>query len=283
MPLLLQASRPAGASQAAGGAVRALRPGRQSRCHHEKAVLARSRGLRLAVPGVAVLVLAADQISKSLVVAAGPATVAAWGQSARWATRASFGIGAGHPLLITLTAATVLAVTLALLACARSRAVALSLAAVTGALSATSPIGCSAGPGSAGAPSPTGFTSLAIRPRSTSPTSLSASELPAPSSRRSTSRRVAPGLGIHADGHGPASRLRHPDSLTQPPVGGRKRSSREWAAGPTSGPSRDRRGWRQSGRAAAKAVIRPLRAALEDLSVGAVTDSAGAIHRRGDS
>jgi hypothetical protein len=37
-----------------------------------KAALAGSRGLRLAVSGVAVLMLAADQVSKSLVVAASP-------------------------------------------------------------------------------------------------------------------------------------------------------------------------------------------------------------------
>src|SRR5258708_35779010 len=47
-------------------------------------------------------------------------------------TGASFWIGAGHSLVITLTAAAVLAVALALLTRARSRAVALSLAAVAG-------------------------------------------------------------------------------------------------------------------------------------------------------
>jgi signal peptidase II len=45
---------------------------------------------------------------------------------------ASFGIGAGHPLVITLTAAVVLALALVLLARTRSRAVALSLGAVAG-------------------------------------------------------------------------------------------------------------------------------------------------------
>jgi signal peptidase II len=47
-------------------------------------------------------------------------------------TGASFGIGAGHPLLITLTAAAVLVVAVVLLARTRSRAAALSLAAVAG-------------------------------------------------------------------------------------------------------------------------------------------------------
>lgn len=99
-----------------------------------KAALARSRSLRLAVSGVAVLTLAADQVSKSLVVAAGPGSDGGGIVSVRLVrnTGASFGIGAGHPLLITLTAAAVLAVPLALLARARSRGVALSLAAVIG-------------------------------------------------------------------------------------------------------------------------------------------------------
>ena len=47
-------------------------------------------------------------------------------------TGASFGIGAGHPLVITLTAAAVLAVAPVLLARARSRVVAVSLAVVVG-------------------------------------------------------------------------------------------------------------------------------------------------------
>jgi signal peptidase II len=99
-----------------------------------KAALAKSRGLRLAVSGVAVLVLAADQVSKSLVVAASPGGSGDGMVSVRLVrnTGASFGIGAGHPLVITLTAAAVLAVALALRARARSRAVALSLAAVAG-------------------------------------------------------------------------------------------------------------------------------------------------------
>jgi signal peptidase II len=98
------------------------------------AALARSRGLRFAAAGLAVLVLAADQATKSLVLAAGPPPGGSGMLSVRLVrnTGATFGIGAGHPLLITFTAAAVLAVALALLARARSRAVALSLAAVTG-------------------------------------------------------------------------------------------------------------------------------------------------------
>lgn len=86
------------------------------------------------MPAVAVLVLAADQATKSLVVAAAPGGGGGGAVSIRLVrnTGASFGIGTGHPLLITLTAAVVLAVALALLARARSLALALSLAAVTG-------------------------------------------------------------------------------------------------------------------------------------------------------
>lgn len=84
--------------------------------------------------GVAALVLAADQVSKSLTVTAGPGSRDGGMISVRLVrnTGASFGIGAGHPLAITLTAAAVLAVALVLLARARSRTVAVSLAAVTG-------------------------------------------------------------------------------------------------------------------------------------------------------
>lgn len=83
--------------------------------------------------GIAALVLAADQISKSVVLAAdprgggGPVSVRLVHN-----TGASFGIGAGHPVLITLIAAAVLAVAAVLLLSTRSRAVALFLAAVLG-------------------------------------------------------------------------------------------------------------------------------------------------------
>jgi signal peptidase II len=99
-----------------------------------KAALTKSHGLWLAVSGVAVLVLAVDQVSKSLVVAADPGRGDGGTVSVRLVrnTGASFGIGAGHPLVITLTAAAVLAVALVLLAHARSRVVAVSLAVVVG-------------------------------------------------------------------------------------------------------------------------------------------------------
>ena len=96
--------------------------------------IARSRGTRLAVAGIALLVLAADQASKSLVMAAHPSGDGGGPVSVRLVhnSGASFGIGAGHPLVITLTAAVVLALALVLLARTRSRAVALSLGAVAG-------------------------------------------------------------------------------------------------------------------------------------------------------
>ncbi len=93
-------------------------------------------GTRRAVVGIAGLVLAADQVSKSLVLSASPRSGSRDGGliSIRLVrnTGASFGIGAGHPLLITLTAATVLAVAVVLLARTASRGAALSLAAVAG-------------------------------------------------------------------------------------------------------------------------------------------------------
>lgn len=86
-----------------------------------------------ALIGVAVLVLAADQISKSLIVAADPGGGGGL-VSVRLVrnTGASFGIGAGHPVLITLTAAAVVAVAAVWLFRARSRVTALFLAAVLG-------------------------------------------------------------------------------------------------------------------------------------------------------
>jgi len=99
-----------------------------------EAAVSRSRGTRRAVLAVAALVLAADQASKSLVAAAHPAGDGGGVVSVRLVHNngASFGIGSGHPLLITLTAAGVLALAVLLLVRTRSRAVALSLAAVAG-------------------------------------------------------------------------------------------------------------------------------------------------------
>ena len=97
-------------------------------------VVLRSRRTRVAVAGVAALVLAADQATKSAVVAASPRGNGSGLVSLRLVrnTGASFGLGAGHPLLITLIAAAILAVAVALLLRVPSRAVALSLAAVAG-------------------------------------------------------------------------------------------------------------------------------------------------------
>lgn len=96
------------------------------------AALTRPRARWLAVFGVSALVVAADQVSKSLVVAAGPGSGGMVSVRLVRNPGASFGIGAGHPLVITLTAAAVLTVALVLLARARSQIVAMSLAAVTG-------------------------------------------------------------------------------------------------------------------------------------------------------
>jgi signal peptidase II len=97
-------------------------------------VVLRSRGTRLAVTGLAALTLAADQATKSAVLAASPHGNGSGLVSLRLVRNsgASFGIGAGHPLVITLTALAILAVAVALLARTSSRAVALSLAAVAG-------------------------------------------------------------------------------------------------------------------------------------------------------
>lgn len=94
-----------------------------------------SPGTRRAVLGIAALVLAADQASTSLAVAIAPGGGGGGLVSVRLVrnTGASFGIGAGHPVLVTIVAAAVLAVACVLLARARSRPVALFLAAVLGA------------------------------------------------------------------------------------------------------------------------------------------------------
>lgn len=82
---------------------------------------------------IVAIVLAADQISKSLVVVVGPGG-GGGPVSVRLVrnTGASFGIGAGHPVLITLTAAAVLVIAAVWLFRTRSRVAALFLAAVLG-------------------------------------------------------------------------------------------------------------------------------------------------------
>src|SRR3984957_20480 len=92
-------------------------------------------GVRRAMAAITVLVLAADQVSKSLVLAAGPAGfVGPGGVSVPLVrnTGASGGLASGYPVLVTLAAVavTVVAATFALRA--RARGVALCLAAVLG-------------------------------------------------------------------------------------------------------------------------------------------------------
>lgn len=89
---------------------------------------------RLAVLAVMALVLAADQVSKSIVMAVRPAGQTGGLVAVRLVHNngASFGIGAGHPLVVTLTAVVVLAVAVVLLALTRNRAAALALGAVVG-------------------------------------------------------------------------------------------------------------------------------------------------------
>jgi signal peptidase II len=93
----------------------------------------RTAGVRRAAGGVAALVLAADQLSKSLVLAARPGGGGGL-VSVRVVrnTGASFGIGAGHPVLVVASSAVVIAVVAVLAARTRSRPAALFLAVVLG-------------------------------------------------------------------------------------------------------------------------------------------------------
>jgi len=95
----------------------------------------RSAGVRRAAGAIAVAVLAADQVSKSLVLAAHPAGSAGSGWiSVRLArnTGASGGLASGYPVLVTLAAIAVTALAAAFALRASGRVVALSLAAVLG-------------------------------------------------------------------------------------------------------------------------------------------------------
>ena len=93
----------------------------------------RSRRVGWAAACLAVLVLAADQVSKALVVAAAPRGSRGGLVSVRLVrnTGASFGIGAGHPV-ITVVAAAVLAAAVIWLVRTRRPGVALCLAVVAG-------------------------------------------------------------------------------------------------------------------------------------------------------
>ncbi len=97
--------------------------------------VARSAGARWAMGAIAVTVLAADQVSKSLVLAADPAGVAGSGWvSVRLVrnTGASGGFASGYPVLVTLAALAITALAAAFALRARGRVVALCLAAVVG-------------------------------------------------------------------------------------------------------------------------------------------------------
>ena len=90
--------------------------------------------MRWAACAVGVLVLAGDQVSKSLVLAARPGPGGGGFVSVRLVrnTGASFGVGQGHPVLVVLSSVVVIAVVAVLLARVRSRAAVLCLAAVLG-------------------------------------------------------------------------------------------------------------------------------------------------------
>jgi signal peptidase II len=90
-------------------------------------------GVRLAAGSVAAVVLAADQLSKSLVLAARP-DGGGGVVSVRVVrnTGATLGIGAGHTVLVMLTSAAVIAVVTVLLARTRNRPAVLFLAVVLG-------------------------------------------------------------------------------------------------------------------------------------------------------
>ena len=83
--------------------------------------------------GVAGLVLMLDQVSKALVVTAGPSDGGGL-VSVRLVRNAgaSFGIGAGHPVIVVLVSVVIIAIVIGLLARSRSRATAACLALVLG-------------------------------------------------------------------------------------------------------------------------------------------------------
>jgi signal peptidase II len=95
----------------------------------------RSAGAGWAMGTIAAGVLVADQVSKSLVLAAHPAAFTGSGWvSVRLVrnTGASGGLASGYPVLVTLAALAITALAAALALRARGRVVALSLAAVLG-------------------------------------------------------------------------------------------------------------------------------------------------------
>jgi signal peptidase II len=93
----------------------------------------RTAGVRRAAGGITALVLGADQLSKSLVLAARPSGGGGL-VSVRLVrnTGVSFGIGAGHPVVVVGASVVVIVVVAVLLTRVRGRAAALLLAAVLG-------------------------------------------------------------------------------------------------------------------------------------------------------
>jgi signal peptidase II len=101
----------------------------------EEAAARSSARVRWAMGAVAAAVLAADQVSKSLVLAARPAAASGAGWvSVRLVrnTGASGGIASGHPVLVTLTALAITGLAAGFALRVRSRAAALCFAAVIG-------------------------------------------------------------------------------------------------------------------------------------------------------
>jgi signal peptidase II len=95
----------------------------------------RSPAVRWAMAGLAAAVLAADQVTKSLVLAGHPADGSAFGWfSVRLIrnTGASGGIASGYPVLVTLAAIAVTGLAVVLAVRSRGRATAVCLAAVLG-------------------------------------------------------------------------------------------------------------------------------------------------------
>jgi signal peptidase II len=100
----------------------------------EGAAARSSARVRWAMGAVAAAVLAADQVSKSLVLAARPAAGQAGWVSVRLVrnTGASGGIASGYPVLVTLAALAITCLAAGLALRVRSRAAALCFAAVIG-------------------------------------------------------------------------------------------------------------------------------------------------------
>ncbi len=123
---------------------------------------ARSARLRWAMGAAAALVVAADQASKSLVLAARPAPGTGW-VTIRLVrnTGIAGGFGAGHPLLVSLVVAVITAAAVTTALRARGRAAALLLAVVVGGALGNLADRVLRGPGSGAGPSSTGFTSAA--------------------------------------------------------------------------------------------------------------------------